>query len=257
MISDIAVLEVNFKNMSLTNTTTILDIPEYLKCSVEVLELNDINITIPKTFDDFFSGFTNLKDLKLKNCSFEMFNYSNVSVFPSLTTMSFQECSSNTYNIFKKHESITKLIIINFDWLNPNQSFKGFNELAATLPNLDHIVTKGGGTLKFFYLPHFAFKIRILEASTLSPVMGRQNICSQIFYELKGYLKELYVHDFYYDFTGLLSFKYIIEEMELEKLYFANTAYILNGEKQYIEEYPVFDSTLANAIEMTKHFPGK
>ena len=252
---------VEFKNISITVNENIkfknlIKFLNQYKESLEILEINNLNLKNIEECQEFFSGLKSLKILNLNNCHLKNLNNEKLSPIRTLKTISFNKCSDNIFKFFTNQESIEKLTVINHNWTWNGFPHDVFNEICRNCKNLDHLVLDGAGTGSYFDSDEFPFKITKLETSMISFhwYVGIKSARVHFLESQKGYLKELRIHQLPYDFDGGKVLKYIIEEMNLDKFHYGEIPLILNKQKQEIKEFEASEIQITSAYEIIKQF---
>ena len=257
LIADIPFKNVTLSGFSVDSSTKLHEILRKLKGSIETLKLQNVAFSNFEIFAKTFINLPNLKSLHLEKC---LIGGKEINSLPPITTLKsiiFDECRGNLFKYFKNQQSIEKVGIYRHQWTSRAFSTSDFNEMAANLPNLNHIVLDGTGTSGYFDCGHFPFKIKKLEAYLMTFNWTQTIPRLDFLKSQQGSLKELTIHKLPYDYDGGEVIKFIIEKMELEKFYFGKIPLILNGRKQKVKEFTAWEVNITAAFEMFRQFPCK
>jgi hypothetical protein len=264
---------VPFRNVEVFSTVVITlrnlsNILRNTKSSIEVLTLKGFR----KNYCKFFAGFKNLKKLVFVQCYIpELRSPSSsrcqrplitqiadtVGQLDSLQEVVFERCDGNFYAVFHNQKSIAKITVRNTDWTWNGFPHDDFNALMRTLPNCKHVCFEGIGTGSYFDMDEFPYRLETLEATTISFhwYVGIRSPRKRFMETQKGFLQHLTIHKLPYDFDGGKLLKFLIENMNLNKLYYGDIPLILNGQKQNVEEFTATEIQLTALFEMFAQFP--
>jgi len=253
-----------FRNVSLQsfkeyeNLSKFSKIIKNMKKSIQILYLEDFRRNRVKEVVEFFSGFSKLRVLKLKNCHFcEEVSHQILRDLPELVEVSFEKCDGNFFKIFHRQKEITKLLVRNPDWTWNGFSHEDFNDLVKTLPKIDFIALDGSGTGSYFDCDNFPYHIRKLETSmiTFHWYVGIKTARKNFLDTQKKHLKELTIHQLPFDFDGGKVIKFIVEQMELDRFYYGKIPLIYDRQIQHVQEFMANEIQICAMYEMFRQFP--
>jgi len=224
--------------------------------TLETLELNNFKFNSFKDCSNVINSFVNLKTLKLNYCNVNSINNETLKPIRTLTSLTLNKCNDNIFKIFTKQEKIEKITVSNEDWTWNGFPHDIFNEICKNNKNLDHLVLNGAGTGSYFDCDEFPYKISKLETTmiTFHWYVGIRNARLNFLQSQKGYLKDLTIHELPYDFDGGRVLKYIIEEMDLETLYYGDIPLIIKKVRQIVKEFTASEIQITSTFEMVKQF---
>ncbi|XP_070508910.1 uncharacterized protein [Chironomus tepperi] len=228
------------------------------KKSIELLDIDDFTRTTISEIIDFFKGFSNLIDLKLRNCLiYEEVHRQRLNPIPTLREIFFEKCDGNFFKIFHHQMSIVKVTIRNLDYTWSGFAHEDFIDLVKTLKNLEFIIFDGIGTGSFFDFHNFPFKIRKLDTCLISFhwYVGIKTARKKFLESQRGTLEELTIHNLPYDFDGGKLLKFIIEQMQLKTFYFGEIPLIIDGVKHPVTEFWANEIQICSLFEMFRQYP--
>lgn len=246
--------------------------------SIEIINLNDLKIfykilnnnintltSITLTCCRFDSSSISLSFknilllIKLYKNNFPLkFNYTDDLSFSlnnlqNLRDISFEYCNDYTFKLFEFQEKIKKISV-----KSDISTFKGFShkyfDKILQSNKIKHVTMLGMGTGEYFTFNNLTFDIETLNTSYLTYNYNDKNNRKKYFEVKYGYLKNLTIHHFPFDFDGGNILKYIIEEMNLISFNYRNISLIKNKIKQPVYEFESSEHHITSIYEMCKQF---
>ncbi|KAG5678964.1 hypothetical protein PVAND_008580 [Polypedilum vanderplanki] len=213
--------------------------------SITNIEISDFKFQLNE-FIEFIEPLQELTYLKINNIEFKnQDNNSGVITLPKLKSLTIvmptciyflDPLGKTTLNLFKFNKNIESLTLKGYN--NFFLSDKDLNEFLTFLPNLRNLDL----TSKFFLNENLPNKLETLKIYTIEPetVPFLKN--------QKGNLKWLHMHDHPRDPE---IYKFIFDEMKLEKLTVSNLELISKGKIQTLEKLSLFNN-LESALNLVR-----
>lgn len=251
-------LTIRYWNVPEAKTIILRRIKHFRKSITDVIFES---CTFENPFDllTIFQTLPEITSVTFKNSMIDNFELkAEIPKIATLKSVSINDSDEYIYKFFENQISIERFAIGSF-----NRSLHGFhheifNDMVRTLPNINHFVFTGRGTVAYFDRTDYPFQVEKLEVEsiTFNWYVGIKSARNNFLNSQRKKLRELKIKQLPYDFDGGKILRFIIQKMDLKNFYYGDIPLILNWKKQDVKHISADETQILALFEMLQLFSG-